>query len=81
MTFGLWPRNHCAQLHWNSADQWTRNTSAQKSQQVVIAKTDMQEEIDRKSSPSCLCCADTSHPVSRVGCQLAPDRIADGVLQ
>ena len=58
----LWPRNHFVQLLWNSADQWTQNTSAQKSHHLVIAKTDMQEEIYRKSSHSCLCCADTSHP-------------------
>ena len=54
-----------------------------KSHHLVIAKKDMQEEIYRKSSHSCLCRADTSHPsrLSRVGCWLAPDRIADGVLQ
>ena len=49
-------------MYWNSAGQWASNTSAQKSHHLVIAKTDMQEEIYRKSSHSCLCCADASHP-------------------
>ena len=49
-------------MHWNSAGQWTWNRSAQKSHHVVIAKTCMQGETYRKSSHSCLCCADASHP-------------------